>query len=618
MLIKFNKVIAHNFLSLGHVEFSLDNNGTVLVEGINTNVSDCASSNGSGKSSLFNAICWCLTGETIQGVSNNICNIFSDGSCYVTLNFDLNNNSFEVTRQKDDKTHSLKITKNGQDVSGKGIRESTKVLEYELGDLTSELIGSIIVLGQGLPHRFSNNTPAGRKELLEKLSKSDFMIEDIKNRLNSRKDELGNDLGNKKNYIVEEKAKLDIYDGYIVDSKNKLENLQGIDFSGIKTLNDLVEMTEDGCRQKQAEIDKVDETINHLTEQLLNATSKRDEEISQVQAEHDKQVEPLLVELKRLDRELDDTKFKIKHADDDICPTCGQRIPDKEHIDKQPLLDKESELENKLNDIQNVLNELKESTDNAKAVIMTTYSVANLSASINSANKEKQELQKSLTTLNNNKSDYATQLATMRAELEAYEKNIEQLNQVISLNEARKQSSEEKIVYYNEEVDGLSQHLDVVNQMLTIVKRDFRGYLLTNVIDFINAKANEYANVVFGNKRIRFELDGNNINIMYCDKPYENLSGGEKQKLDLIIQFALKDMLSSYLNIYCNILVLDEIFDNLDAIGCEKVLNLIASLDDVSSVYIISHHADELQIPYDSKIVIEKDSSGISRLVNAV
>ena len=37
MLIKFNKVIAHNFLSLGHVEFSLDNNGTVLVEGINTN-----------------------------------------------------------------------------------------------------------------------------------------------------------------------------------------------------------------------------------------------------------------------------------------------------------------------------------------------------------------------------------------------------------------------------------------------------------------------------------------------------------------------------------------------------------------------------------------------------
>ena len=215
-------------------------------------------------------------------------------------------------------------------------------------------------------------------------------------------------------------------------------------------------------------------------------------------------------------------------------------------------------------------------------------------------------------------SNLTNKIATMRAEFEAYQKNMEQLQQTIDLNLARKQQAEDKIVYYTEEAEELSQHLDVVNQMLTIVKRDFRGYLLTNVIDFINSKANDYSNVVFGTRSIRFELDGNNINILYCNKPYENLSGGEKQKVDLIIQFALKDMLSSYLNVYCNILVLDEIFDNLDTVGCERVFTLISDVSDVSSVYIISHHADELQIPYDSKIIIEKDSSGISSLVNAV
>ena len=47
-----------------------------------------------------------------------------------------------------------------------------------------------MILGQGMPNKFTNNTPSGRKELLEKLSKSDFMIEDIKNKLSARKNEL--------------------------------------------------------------------------------------------------------------------------------------------------------------------------------------------------------------------------------------------------------------------------------------------------------------------------------------------------------------------------------------------------------------------------------------------
>ena len=38
-----------------------------------------------------------------------------------------------------------------------------------------------------MPLKFSSNTPSGRKEVLEKLSKSDFMIEDLKKRLVERK-----------------------------------------------------------------------------------------------------------------------------------------------------------------------------------------------------------------------------------------------------------------------------------------------------------------------------------------------------------------------------------------------------------------------------------------------
>ena len=53
MIISFKKVIAHNFLSLGDVELKLDNQGYTLISGINNNPTDNASSNGSGKSAMF-------------------------------------------------------------------------------------------------------------------------------------------------------------------------------------------------------------------------------------------------------------------------------------------------------------------------------------------------------------------------------------------------------------------------------------------------------------------------------------------------------------------------------------------------------------------------------------
>ena len=95
---------------------------------------------------------------------------------------------------------------------------------------------------------------------------------------------------------------------------------------------------------------------------------------------------------------------------------------------------------------------------------------------------------------------------------------------------------------------------------------------------------------------------------------YENLSGGEKQKIDIIIQLALRDILSKQLNIHTNLLICDEIYDNMDSISCQKITNLISTLTDISSIFIISHHAQDLEITYDSQLLVEKDENGISSI----
>ena len=161
----------------------------------------------------------------------------------------------------------------------------------------------------------------------------------------------------------------------------------------------------------------------------------------------------------------------------------------------------------------------------------------------------------------------------------------------------------------------IDTRLDILNKINSLIKRDFRGYLLSNIIEFISTKCKLYSKEVFGSDNFAFELDGNNIVISYDNKEYESLSGGEKQKADVIIQLAIRDMLCNYLNFSSNILVLDEITDSLDAVGSQNVLNLISKeLADVEAIYIISHHTD-FAIPWDEEITIAKDNNKISRIM---
>jgi DNA repair exonuclease SbcCD ATPase subunit len=183
-------------------------------------------SNGSGKSSIFDAISWVLTGETIRGIKD-VVNMFTNGGTMVEIHFTVDKDNYIIQRYKEHHKYKtdLKIFINGDDKSGKGIRDSQKLLESYLPDLTPSLIGSVILLGQGLPQRFTNNTPVGRKEVLEKLSKSDFMIEDLKNRLQDRKQVLSTQLREKEDTILVNETKIKTLKSQIESTKDKLNSL---------------------------------------------------------------------------------------------------------------------------------------------------------------------------------------------------------------------------------------------------------------------------------------------------------------------------------------------------------------------------------------------------------
>lgn len=617
MHIKIKKLIMNNFLSFGKAELDLTDKGFCLVSGRNNNPRDNALSNGSGKSSWGSAICYALTGQTINGLSKNLKNInVSENSCFVTLLFDIDANSYEVTRYAAPKS-DLKIILNGRDISGKGIRESETVLAKYLPDLTSQLIASIIILGQGLPCKFSANTPSGRKEVLEKLSKSDFMIQDLKERITTRINALNAILRGvqDKLLVLDTNAKNSAI--LRVKCENKIAELSiSRDFEKeinvlLETINKielLQKQIQESITQKNLEYNKLNESVNAILVKRNEALEFDNNEFGEFYREYLSKKTSLESQINELNRKIREIK-NIK----DVCPTCGQKLP---NVIKPSTENEEYELNNLTISLSS-LNGAYEK-NNAAHIERLKNINAQYQLQINDTQTALDEVKKELVALHaaSNTSDLfelKTKLNTVQMEKNNHLKNLEDAKKELSEIIAEEQKLASEIQEYTTKQNDIEAHIKVVNQLNTLVKRDFRGYLLKDIIDYIDLRAKEYSEVVFGTRDLSFELDGNNINISYCNKAFENLSGGEKQRLDLIIQFAIRDMMSRYLGFSSNILILDEIFDNLDAKSTSSILNLITTkLSDVESIFIISHHSEELDLPVDSQITIVKNENGIS------
>lgn len=622
MKLEFKSILVENFMSIGQVEISLSNLGYTLVSGVNNNPTDLARSNGSGKSSIFEAIVWGLTGETMRG-NKDIVNFYANDGALVTIEFNLDGHDYRITRTKEHSHYknNLLIEIDGIDKSGKGIRDSEKLLKEYLPDLTASLIGSVIILGQGLPSRFTNNSPSGRKEVLEKLCKSDFMIEDLKQRISSRKSQLQSTLREFEDKVLSDKTKLNVSESTLNKEESLLESLlNGPDYDVLITeITQFIECESTKLNTYIAQIDNINKQIEIIRNNQLNVSTEKETELLSVDASFNPQIKSLTDishdlqgQLRVAKKELS-TLLNIK----DTCPTCGQRLPDVHKPDITPTQQLITNLESQLNDTSQQLKQIEDNMDQARTEVISKYkekesiladNLLSLQSQLFDINHKKEATNKILSEKQRQLTEYTVNKDNLLQNIEGCKQRITELkSDITSLND--------DILYNSNIITDIETRIQVVNKFNTIVTRDFRGYLLQSVIEFINLKAKEYSLDIFETNLIDFTLSGNNISITYNGKQYEALSGGERQKVDLIIQFSIRDMLCNYVNFSTNILALDEIFDNLDDIGSQKIIDLISKkLCDISSVFIISHHGNELNIPCDNEILIVKDSNGVSSL----
>lgn len=619
-MIQFKKVVLHNFGSYGHTELELQNRGFCLVSGKNNYSKDNALSNGSGKSFLWNAICYALTGETISGIKTNLKNInIEESDCYVQLDFLYDKDLFSLVRTASPKS-DLKIYKNDINLSGKGIRESERKLQEVLPELTKDLISSTIIIGQGMPNKFSSFSPSGRKELLEKLTKSDFMIDDLKTRIQARQQELNKKVRELEDSLIVDKTQLDNHLVNLDKIKANLIEKGDSDFDHL-ILEQQSKINEFQQKLNQADLDikTIEQQIENLNNKLLSVIEEKNKVSSEELAAYTSSYTKFSNEKSKLEFTISNLKAEITKLKSitDVCPTCGQVLPNVHKPDTQVQELALIEAQNNFNTIKNELISCENKHQEYLKQINEAFSeeLKNLNDEIATARQQ----------LATNKNDFTYYTASLEAEKTLYNKILYDKQHW----EAYKVSQQKEIEYLEKEIaqltnliaivsiskEDFNNRLAIIKKMDSLIKRDFRGYLLTNIINYLDNRAKDYCNIVFGTRDLSLSLNGNALDITYCGKLFDGLSGGEKQRVDLIIQLAIRDLLTNYLNISANILVLDEITDFLDKKSCKAVMQLLEKeLHTVESVFIISHHAEELEIPVDSEIKIIKNENGISEV----
>lgn len=622
MKIKFKEVYLHNFMSFKDASVDLDGYGFTSIKGQNNYIIDNADSNGSGKSAIWESVVWALTGSTIRGFSD-VCRHDSEDGCYVRLKFVADKKEYDLLRSKNHTKYKtdLKIIIDGEDKSGKGIRDSEKLLAQFLPDLTSTLIGSVIVLGQGLPQRFSNNTPSGRKKVLEELSKSDFMIEDLKNRVSRRQSELNDKKHTSEKELIEATTKQAILKSSLNDLNTKLNSLNDISVSEeLLTLTEQMRLKyEKESEEKTTHIEELKEAVQKLSDEIKLLNSNLIKGIDDANNLNKSEIREVSEEASELNTSIQVLKNRIKELDNivDVCPTCGQKLPDVSKVDTTSMhkdLDEKLEMYSSLIDKKR---ELEKSSEEAKVAVRDKYSdlIRTLEENLKLKQIEISEHEKELISLGNKLRDCTENIFKYKNEIENFYTKKAELKSEIENAENILESVSTKVLYYNNILSDIEDRLGIMSNFSTVLSRDFRGILLSSIITFINDRAKTYAKYIFDSDLIEFILDGNNLNILYNNKEYESLSGGEKQKVDVIIQLSIRDMLCNHLDFSCNALVLDEITDNLDATGCEKMINLISSnLSDVENIYIISHRQD-LNIPFDRELNVIKNEEGYSSIL---
>jgi len=564
-MIIFRYVRWKNLLSTGNyfTEVKLDNNQNTLIVG----------NNGSGKSTMLDALCFGLFGKAFRNINKpSLLNSINGKDCIIEIEFDTNNKSYKVIRGI--KPNVFEIYQNGELLNqDAAARDYQEILEKTILKLNYKSFTQIVILGSASFTPFMQLSSSDRRTIIEDLL--DIQIFSTMNGILREK------LSGNKDSTTSKKYDIDL-------SQQKFELQE-------KYIKELKQNNDDRVKEYEEEVHSNQSVIQTLHDETANLNAQVS--THQTSVEEKTAVENKLKTITKLESQIESTISKYRkdisffqHNDD--CPTCRQTIAvEFKETEIANLSSKATECEHGLSELEKKLlaeqNKLNAITEVQKKIQALQIKIATNNTSITETNKYIAKLQKQI-----------EELKQLKVVSEKEQQDLKELkDSLFQLQEELKVLIQDKTYY--EVASGLLKDTGIktkiIKQYLPIINKLVNKYLAS--LDFF----------------VNFNLDESfkeTIKSRHRDEfTYNNFSEGEKQRIDMALMLTWRAVAKLKNSSNTNLLILDEVFDSsLDTGGTEELMKILHMLDGVN-LFVISHKGDILQDKFSNVIKFAKEKN---------
>jgi DNA repair exonuclease SbcCD ATPase subunit len=565
-MIKIKDLTVKNFMSVGNqtqaVNFCREQLTLVLGENLDQGGDDSGSRNGTGKTTIVNALSFALYGTALTNIKkDNLINKINNKNMLVTLTFDKDGNNYKIERGR--KPTIMKFYVNNQEQSAEttddsqgDMRETQKDIDELLG-MSHDMFKHIVALNT-YTEPFLSLKANEQREIIEQLLGITLLSE--------KADTLKEQIRLTKENIFQESADIEA-------AKKSNDKIQ-ISITGLETRQSA------WYAQQKTDCVKIAESITELQsvdierELTQHAKLKQYEEHAAKIKSLNKEKSTLETAVIQADKSVTKYTKELEQLKNKTCPACEQGLHTHKHEEMSATAEK---------NLADAMIYLQGVSDSYASVMQELETIGDINGRPQTYYDTVEEALKH----QNNLTSLETALATRQQETDPYQEQIDDL----------RHTAIQEISWDN---------VNLLNTMKD--HQEFLLKLLTNKDSFIRKKIIDQ-NLAYLNNRLTYYLDKmglphqvsflNDLNVEITqlgqDLDFDNLSRGERNRLILGLSWSFRDVWESlYQSI--NLLFVDELIDNgLDANGVENALGVLKKMarERKKNIYLISHK-DEL------------------------
>ena len=641
------KLDIENFLTLTEASIGLDNRGLILVQGINSEDSS-AQSNGAGKSSIADALCWALYGVTAREETGDaVVNEKAGKNTRVCVTINDDGALYTITRHRKHKVHknTLQVTMD----AGVGVQDLTLGTDKLTQEVVDRIIGCSLEV-------FTGSVYAGQEKMPDLPNMTDkFLKMLIEEAAGITALEAAYTLARTKMQVA--KIAVDATRGVMVQNEaqagmlesqkaiaeqdsqaweeNRRELIKTLQTSidtdlkpqweGLERLVDAADLP--GIQKAIADIDAklgaVQQEQVTLT-QLNVAATQAQSALSRAEAD----AKRAITDFQRADTAVKD----VQHQVGCDCQACGRPITPAEiaKAEQKAIETRDASraavvaVRATLEDAQRLAQEAAQAVEDFRATLTDVSAETARRRELESQQSDAVALVRERDEKHRAIDNVLATLERTRAEVSPYTARIADLDAKITAARALVTKTEGELTVK-------LAHLDLETEVVRVFSPGgVRARILDDVTPYLNDQTSKYLSIMSdgninaewstlttnksGEVKEKFAI---NVASSISSKTFKGLSGGEKRKVRVATALALQDLVATRASKPIDLFVGDEIDDALDPAGLERLMIILREkAKERGTVLVISHNSLKDEIP--AVITVERTATGQTVITETV